>query len=130
MVWPSYNARKLKPIELRYQIRNHDITILLGNQMPKQTITINTSSKNSITSQTQEQWEIKQTNGNENGVLWETQQLCRCIKIFGPKRSLHDYDVKLAKAMLCGGRQHRRQKFSIPRFDLGHICKEFVLSHI
>ena len=69
MVWPSYNARKLKLIELRYQIRNHYITILLGNQMLKQTITINTSSKNGITSQTQEQWEIKQTNGNENLVL-------------------------------------------------------------
>lgn len=45
----------------QYQIWNQDITILLGNQMQKQTITINTSSKNSITSQTQEQWEIKQT---------------------------------------------------------------------
>lgn len=128
MVWPSYNARKLKLIELRYQIRNHYITILLGNQMLKQTITINTSSKNGITSQTQEQWEIKQTNGNENVVLWETQQLCRCIKIIVPKRPLHDYEVKLPKAMLCGGSQHRRHKFSIPRSDLGHISKEFVVS--
>ena len=37
------NARKLKQIELR----NHDITILLGNQMLEQTITIHTFSKNS-----------------------------------------------------------------------------------
>ena len=78
--------------------------------------------------QTQEQWEIKQTNGNENVVSWETQQLCRCIKIFGPKRPLPDYDVKLPKAMLCGGSQHGRQEFSIPRFDVGHISKELVVS--
>ena len=72
MVWPSYDASKLEPIELRYQIGNHDITILLRNQMLEQTITINTFSKNSyITSQSQEQWEIKQTNGDENVVVLE-----------------------------------------------------------
>ena len=69
MVWPSYHASKLEPIELRNQNRNHDITMRLGNQMLEQTVTINTFSKNSITTQTQEQWEIKQTNGNENVVL-------------------------------------------------------------
>ena len=58
MVWPSYDASKLKPIEHKCQIRNHDMTILLRNQMLEQTITIDTFSKNSITSQTQEQWEI------------------------------------------------------------------------
>lgn len=38
MVWPLYDASKLEPIELRYQTRNHDITMLLGNQMLEQTI--------------------------------------------------------------------------------------------
>ena len=47
--------------------------------------------------------------------------------MFGPKLPLHDYDVKLPKAMLCGGSQHRRQKFSIPRFDLGHISKKVAV---
>lgn len=47
MVWPLYDPSELEPIEIRYQIRNHDITILLGNQMLEQTIKINTFSKNS-----------------------------------------------------------------------------------
>ena len=38
MVWPLCDASKLEPIELRYQTRNHDITMLLGNQMLEQTI--------------------------------------------------------------------------------------------